>query len=95
MALAKQKGNHTKNEWIEMVDFFENTCAECLGESGLLNIEKDHIIPIYQGGSNHIRNLQPLCSRCNSSKGPNAIDWRQQLADYLGKNLPDMYKNAF
>lgn len=88
MSEARKRGTHTKEEWIEMLDFFENTCCCCMGDSGLLRVEKDHIIPIYQGGSDHITNLQPLCSRCNCSKGPNVSDWRPQLADQLGKELP-------
>lgn len=95
MVLAKQKGRHSKEEWLEMKSFFENTCCCCLGESGLINIEKDHVIPIYLGGSDSIRNLQPMCARCNASKGSNESDWRPQLADYLKKQLPELYKNPF
>lgn len=72
--------------------FFRNTCCKCFGESKLVNVEKDHIIPLYQGGSNHITNLQPLCARCNSSKGKENIDYRQQLCDFLKIQLPSKYK---
>ena len=89
--LAREKGTHTKQEWQEMLVFFEHTCCCCLGDSGYTNVEKDHIIPIYAGGSDHITNLQPLCAHCNSSKGPNTSDWRPQLADHLGKVIPDKW----
>lgn len=85
---ARSRGTHTKQEWQEMLSFFENICCCCLGESGLLNVEKDHIVPISQGGSDHITNLQPLCARCNASKGRNESDWRPQLADFLNKQMP-------
>ena len=89
---ARKKGRHTKKEWEEMKDFFDNTCCCCMGDSGLFHVEKDHVIPIYQGGSDALYNLQPLCARCNSSKGSNVSDWRPQLADFLNKELPIKYQ---
>lgn len=88
---AREKATHTKAEWIEMVEFFEHTCARCFGESGLMYVEKDHITPLYQGGSDGIENLQPLCARCNTSKGADNTDLRPQLAAHLNKVLPANY----
>lgn len=89
---ARKRGRHTKEEWKEMKEFFDNTCCCCMGDSGLANVEKDHVIPIYQGGSDGLDNLQPLCARCNASKGSNVSDWRPQLADFLKKELPLKYQ---
>lgn len=91
---ARLLGTHTKDEWAEMLEFFEYTCCCCLGEfQGLRGVVKDHIIPVYQGGSDSIKNIQPLCNHCNSSKGPNNSDWRPQLADSLKKELPIKWQN--
>ena len=78
-----------------MKEFFNSTCVICFGESGLINVEKDHIIPLYKGGSNSIQNIQPLCALCNSRKGYNTTDYRPYLAYHLNKILPNDYKNPF
>ena len=70
---AKSKGTHTKYEWNNLVERCKNQCVRCGELSRILT--KDHIIPIYQGGSDAISNLQPLCRGCNSAKGPENIDW--------------------
>lgn len=74
MAAAIAKGTHTKDEWRRLLAAVNGRCVRCQAPSDRLC--KDHIIPIYQGGSNSIRNVQPLCPRCNASKGPEAIDHR-------------------
>lgn len=38
----------------------------------LMNI--DHILPKKQGGSDYIKNLQPMCMPCNSKKGHQIVD---------------------
>ncbi|KIL36045.1 hypothetical protein SD71_10640 [Cohnella kolymensis] len=45
------------------------TCQECGQTQGLLEI--DHIVPIAQGGTNELNNLQVLCMPCNRRKGAN------------------------
>jgi 5-methylcytosine-specific restriction endonuclease McrA len=73
---ARRKGSHTPDQWEALRTICGNRCVRCGG--------KDHIQPIYQGGSDAIENIQPLCPPCNSSKGPEAIDhrpadWRRRL----------------
>lgn len=74
LSAARKKGTHTSEEWQEMVSFFGGRCVRC-GADDAVPV-KDHIVPIYQGGCDSIRNLQPLCRHCNSSKGPENIDYR-------------------
>jgi 5-methylcytosine-specific restriction endonuclease McrA len=59
-------GKFTQKEWQAKLTEFGGKCAHC-GSSDHLTI--DHIVPISLGGLNVIDNLQPLCGRCNSSKG--------------------------
>ena len=52
----------------------DSACVAC-GSRDRVNL--DHIIPIIQGGANTITNVQPLCNRCNSSKGGLTMDeWK-------------------
>jgi len=48
----------------------------CLRCGSLNNISIDHIVPVSVGGLNIIDNLQPLCKKCNSSKGKKTKDYR-------------------
>jgi len=94
MERAKDKGTHTKKQWHEMLVFFDHTCVKCEGESGLANVEKDHIIPVYQGGSDSIENLQPLCAKCNTGKGPENKDWRLEYCEKHDMEMPDKWKRS-
>lgn len=80
---AKLRGNHSPKAWTKMQIRFEGRCVRCLKVTP--KPEKDHITPIYQGGSHAISNIQPLCSCCNRSKGPERIDWRPDFAERLAK----------
>jgi uncharacterized phage protein (TIGR02220 family) len=88
LAEARGKGRHTKEEWEKMKSFFKNCCVFCGGEvvDGPI---KDHIIPIYQGGSDGIDNIQPACRGCNSSKGSDSTDMRIQYCEESGLKMPD------
>lgn len=76
---ARRKGTHTPEQWFALKQFC-GCCVRCGIDDELV---KDHITPIYQGGSDGIDNIQPLCRKCNASKGPEAADHR-----------PDGWQNA-
>ena len=86
---ARRKGTHSAPEWDALVAVFGGRCVRC----GIAPdaVCKDHITPIYLGGSDALENLQPLCRTCNSSKGPESVDhrvsarsdWRQAVEERL------------
>lgn len=61
-------------------------CADC-GASIILELEDnyhfDHIMPLYQGGTNDLSNFQLLCQRCNLSKSKNLIPVKSSIPRYL------------
>lgn len=81
---ARAKGTHSNEDWIEIVKYF-GECVKCGSTDKLV---KDHIIPIYQGGSDGLDNLQPLCAKCNSSKGPDNTDYRISFCLEKGIKMP-------
>jgi 5-methylcytosine-specific restriction endonuclease McrA len=70
---ARKRGRHTTEEWQAMLEFCGFKCVKCGDTKGVC---KDHIIPIYQTGSDAIDNLQPMCTTCNSRKGADSTDYR-------------------
>lgn len=62
------EGSHTKKEWEDLKNRFNNRCVCCGRGTDEITISKDHIISIANGGDNYITNIQPLCRSCNSKK---------------------------
>ncbi len=75
MTLARQRGTHTRQQFLDLVQEFGGRCVRC--EKKFPHLDKDHIIPIYQGGSDALSNIQPLCAWCNSAKGPERFNWAE------------------
>lgn len=71
---ARDRGTHTDEQWRELVARFDGRCVRC-GCTPVGGPCKDHIEPIYLGGSDAIDNLQPLCRECNSSKTADTTNW--------------------
>lgn len=63
---AKQKRNVSGNK-KKQIEFKQNyECLNCNKRTPALEV--DHIIPLYQGGSNCVDNLQGLCPTCHGEK---------------------------
>lgn len=74
MKAARALGTHTREQWERLRHFCNYTCVRC-GLEGY-HLDRDHILPVCLGGSDSIENIQPLCSWCNASKGPESVDFR-------------------
>jgi 5-methylcytosine-specific restriction endonuclease McrA len=70
------KGSHTDKEWQELKYFYHFTCLCCRRQEPEIKLTRDHVIPLIQGGTDSIDNIQPLCSQCNSKKNNKHIDYR-------------------
>jgi 5-methylcytosine-specific restriction endonuclease McrA len=67
--------NHNFTEvWDSFIESCGGACVMC-GDRGRY-LERDHILPKYQGGDETLENSQPVCARCNSGKGPDSTDYR-------------------
>jgi 5-methylcytosine-specific restriction endonuclease McrA len=79
-SLLVQAGSHTNTEWKQLKAIHNYKCTICgINEDqlkiiwsgihkGFTKLTKDHIVPISEGGSNYIINIQPACISCNSRK---------------------------
>lgn len=83
---ARRFGRFTDEQWLELVAEFDGKCVSCLDKPERL--ERDHIVPIYQGGLDNIENIQPLCKRCNCQKGPENFNWKEYRRE-LRNNAKD------
>ena len=61
----------------------EGLCAGCRSEFPFRAFEVDHVIPQSRGGTDHIDNLQLLCSSCNRIKGNRTMEYLMaRLAEF-------------
>jgi 5-methylcytosine-specific restriction endonuclease McrA len=61
-------GTHTFKQWEELKKEYNYTCQHCKRSEPEIVLTEDHIKPLSKGGSNDIKNIQPLCRSCNSKK---------------------------
>jgi hypothetical protein len=80
-------GSYTPAEWKALVTHFGNKCL-CCGRNDV-KLTADHVIPVVKGGTSSIDNIQPLCLKCNQSKGGKTIDYRpgKGLGRWVQKKL--------
>lgn len=73
-------GNHALAEFAALCESYGFQCLGCGRTLLLEQLTEDHIVPLSQGGSDDIGNIQPLCRSCNSHKGTKRIDYRPRFS---------------
>ena len=77
----RTKADRRKYIWTKA----NGVCAHC-GKQTSPNCQTiDHVIPKYLDGGNDLRNLMPLCRKCNGQRGSNEVD----LTDYYRFAAPE------
>lgn len=69
-------GDFTAQEWMNLKAAYGFRCLRCGLHEPDVTLTADHVIPLSQGGSNDIGNIQPLCKTCNTQKHTDATDYR-------------------
>lgn len=76
-----RKGNgeihFTQSEFRTLKEFYGGKCLRCGATDK--EIVPDHVVPLSEGGSDSIDNIQPLCRGCNSWKHSKTIDYRPPM----------------
>ena len=87
----------TKEQWFEMMEFFQWTCAYSGEYIGGDNKDKkrtiDHIVALDNGGENDIWNCVPMVKSYNSSKiNNNMLEWYLKQEYFDIDRLTKMYE---
>ena len=74
---------------------FQRHCAYCGCQISIDDMQVDHIIPKWKGGSDEANNLNPSCRMCNFYKGGNDIEtFRKRLIVELDWDIGDDFHHA-
>lgn len=83
----------TKEQWLEMMNFFNWRCAYSGEKLTNSNRTIDHIIPLSLGGKNEIWNCVPMYANYNFSKYNNdMLEWYTRQPFYSEERLNKIYK---
>ena len=83
----------TKDQWLELMSFFDWRCAYS-GETLTKDTRSiDHIVPLNSNGDNMIWNCVPMLRNLNSSKhDKDMLEWYKEQSFYDPKRLQKIYE---
>lgn len=70
------------------------TCLKCLCDDPS-KLTLDHIVPVSEGGSDALTNLQTLCKKCNGLKANSTIDYRSLGCKYSNGHIQTVIRYPF
>lgn len=68
LAVAKNGGTCTPEQWIARCELYGWLCAYCLKALTAKTAEIEHVIPVAKRGTGWPANLVPACRSCNAKK---------------------------
>lgn len=74
--ILASEGRFKTAEWMSLKAQYHDTCLCCGRKEPEVKLVPDHVVALARGGRNDIQNIQPLCEKCNLSKGTKMIDYR-------------------
>lgn len=83
----------TKEQWLEMMSFFDWKCAYSGETLSKNNRSVDHIVPLNSNGDNMIWNMVPMLRSLNSSKNTkDMLEWYKQQSFFSEARLAKIYE---
>ncbi len=97
MKVREQRRKLTKAQRLVIYGKTDGHCAYCGCELRYEEMVIDHIIPLYNSGTDTGDNMLPACRSCNHRKGTSSVEsFRQQIESFPAVLERDSvtYKNA-
>lgn len=89
----QQGAGITKDQWLEVMSFFDWKCAYSGERLTKKTRSIDHIVPLNSGGDNMIWNLVPMTRSLNSSKhDKDMLEWYKEQDCYSEARLAKIYE---
>lgn len=73
-------GFTSREAWELMKRMYDYTCPACGRREPDIELTRDHIVAVSEGGTSFVENLQPLCKHCNQEKGRQSIYYPPKIS---------------